>query len=76
MPPRATTTETPAAAIRTPDNFQLARQLYGARRRLLEKADRLYEDAPEDVRRICAAQEEADASKVIEALPTSPEPAT
>lgn len=61
---------------RSPDEFQSARQIYNARRRLFEKADRLLEEADQRVAKLVSSLEEEDASQQIELVPSSPESST
>lgn len=65
------------------DEFQTARSIYNARKRLSEKADRLLDEASPRVRAIVSSLEEEDASKPIELVPSpnldasaSPDPRT
>ena len=55
------------------DQFAEARSIYNTRKRLLEKADKLLEEASPQVQALVGSIEEADAHQVIETLPSSPE---
>lgn len=68
---RPTQSEKPKAAKREPDDFQRGRALYNARRRCLEKADKLFEDADSRARALCSKLEEEDASQPIGLVPSS-----
>lgn len=58
---------------RTADMFTAARSIYGQRKKLREKSDRLLDDAPPRVRAIVESIEEEEASQVTPVAPSSPE---
>ncbi len=76
MPPKLETPVTATKAKAPPDAFQSARSIYRARKRLFDKAAALLDDADEHIRSLVDAHEEADAAKVIDVTPSSPEAAT
>lgn len=71
MPPKTPTVKPKREA----DAFQLARQIYLARKRLHAKASQLFADAAPEVRALVEAHEAADADKSIELTPISPDSA-
>jgi hypothetical protein len=55
------------AEKRTPDAFQLARQIYNARTRHFDKAAELLRNAPPEVQALVKAHEDIDAQSTLPA---------